>query len=83
MVHIVPDWASQALCAQVDVDPEVFYPHKGGSVRLALKVCAACPVENECLAWALRLERSSHCFGVFGGKSARQRSQMLNRRAAS
>ena len=35
----IPDWTLDALCAQVD--PEAFFPEKGGSTREAKSVCKA------------------------------------------
>jgi WhiB family transcriptional regulator, redox-sensing transcriptional regulator len=61
-------WTEAALCAQVD--PELFYPEKGGAVRDAKRICAACPVAAECLEYALRC---NDIFGVYGGLSPRQR----------
>ncbi len=67
-----PAWMTDAACAQVD--PELFYPEKGDTGRVAKQVCAACPVRAECLAFALaRGER----FGVWGGESARVRRALL------
>ncbi len=63
-----PEWMTSALCAQVD--PELFYPEKGGSTREAEQVCAACPVRAECLAYALA---HGERFGVWGGESERSR----------
>lgn len=63
-----PQWVAHALCARVD--PELFYPQKGGSTRDATRICTRCPVRPQCLAYALdRNER----FGVWGGLSAPQR----------
>ena len=46
-----PWWWFEGLCAQTD--PELFFPEKGGSVREAKRVCAACPVRAQCLEHAL------------------------------
>lgn len=64
-------WTAEALCAQTD--PEAFFPEKGGSTRQAKSVCAACPVIDECLRYALdRDER----FGIWGGTSERERRRI-------
>ena len=65
------DWRDSALCAQVDGD--LFFPDKGGSNRAAKKICAACDVQAECLAYALE---NSEPFGVWAGTSERQRTRM-------
>lgn len=64
-------WAS-ALCAQVD--PELFFPEKGGSPAAAKTVCAECPVTALCLATFGPLV--DH--GVIGGLTAHER-ELLRR----
>lgn len=61
-------WVDEALCAQTD--PELFHPDKGGSNRQAKAVCAACPVQAECLDWALTTGQQ---YGIWGGLSERER----------
>lgn len=63
-----PDWMDAGLCAQVD--PEIFFPEKGGSTREPKQVCAQCPVRVECLDYALTHDER---FGVWGGLSERER----------
>lgn len=68
-------WQDRALCAQVD--PDAWFPEKGGSVKEAKKVCFACEVRAECLEYALdRDER----FGIWGGKSERERRTITRAR---
>lgn len=62
-------WAS-ALCAQVD--PELFFPEKGGSPAAAKAVCAQCPVTALCLATFGPLV--DH--GVIGGLTANERESL-------
>lgn len=65
-------WVEDALCAQTN--PDAFYPEKGGSTREAKQVCLGCPVRSECLEYAMdRGER----FGIWGGKSERERRKLL------
>ena len=45
----------------------------------AKRVCAGCPVREECLAYALRL-REGH--GIWGGLNEMERRNLLRRRAA-
>ena len=61
-------WKAQANCA--GVDPALFFPERGDSVKAAKAVCAGCEVRQECLDYALRLGIR---FGIFGGKSERER----------
>jgi WhiB family transcriptional regulator, redox-sensing transcriptional regulator len=71
-------WQDKALCAQVD--PEIFFPEKGGSVRDPKRVCARCEVRRECLDYALTHEDAGR-FGIWGGTSERER-RALRRQAA-
>ena len=68
------EWSEQALCAQVD--PEMFFPEKGGSTKQAKMLCRSCPVVDECLNYALENDER---FGVWGGFSERERRRLLNR----
>ena len=65
------EWRDRALCAQVD--PEIFFPEKGGSTREAKKVCAACEVKDECLEDAMHHDER---FGIRGGLSERERRRL-------
>lgn len=69
-------WQDAALCAQVD--PEIFFPEKGGSTREAKLVCHACEARAECLDYALEHDEPH---GVWGGMSERER-RLLTRRAS-
>jgi WhiB family redox-sensing transcriptional regulator len=44
---------------------------------VARRICASCPVQHECLEYALR-NRIDH--GVWGGCSERERRRILKRR---
>jgi WhiB family redox-sensing transcriptional regulator len=61
-------WMLEARC--LDADPEAFFPEKGGSTREAKRICAACPVRDECLDYALANDER---FGIWGGLSERER----------
>ncbi len=67
-----PPWTERALCAQVG-DPDMFYGNGGESARTAKKVCAACPVRAECLAYALAHEGTQHAYGIWGGLAPKER----------
>jgi WhiB family transcriptional regulator, redox-sensing transcriptional regulator len=61
------DWRSQGAC--LSADPDLFFPISPGGasqrqVRRAKAVCATCPVQAECLAFAVET-RQVH--GVWGG----------------
>lgn len=67
-----PKWMDQGLCGQTD--PEAWFPEKGGSTRDAKRMCARCPVIDECLAYALQ-QGERH--GVWGGKTDVERRNIL------
>ncbi len=67
-----PDWTEQAVCRSTD--PELWFPEKGGSVADAKRICASCPVQLECLAYALAVGEVN--FGVWGGLDPRQRRRL-------
>jgi WhiB family redox-sensing transcriptional regulator len=68
-------WCELALCRETD--PEIFFPEKGGTgCRAAKRVCAACPVREQCLIDALA--RHDIEFGVLGGLAPRERRHLLH-----
>ena len=73
-------WQDKALCAEVD--PEAFFPEKGGSTRPAKLVCRGCEVRAECLEYALEHEDVGR-FGIWGGTSERERRRMKRQPAAT
>ncbi|MFJ8193752.1 WhiB family transcriptional regulator [Streptomyces sp. NPDC096094] len=71
------EWLRRAAC--VDEDPELFFPvgTAGPALRdteAAKAVCARCPVSTQCLAFALKLGRTS---GVWGGTGEEERVTLL------
>lgn len=66
-----PEWMDEALCREVD--PELFFPEKGCFGRDAIRVCAKCPVQPECLDWALERRELD---GVWGGFTANERRHL-------
>ncbi len=71
-------WMSEGLCR--GQNPSLFFPSDGVGVERARRVCGECPVQTECLEYALRY-RIEH--GVWGGASERERRRILRRRKAS
>jgi len=70
-----PDFHGAAACAGTDA--ERFYPRQGEHVpRIAKRICGACPVSDECLAWALKFPIEDQ-FGIWGGTSANERKTLL------
>jgi WhiB family redox-sensing transcriptional regulator len=64
-------WQVDALCSQVD--PEAFFPEKGGSTRDAKRICEQCDVRAQCLDYALQNDER---FGIWGGLSERERRKL-------
>lgn len=74
-----PNWQDRAACK--GVPHEVFFPENPGgreSVYIqARQFCDKCEVTEQCLAFALEFEEGKRDrFGMFGGKSPRERSQI-------
>ncbi|MFZ8998725.1 MAG: WhiB family transcriptional regulator [Ilumatobacteraceae bacterium] len=68
-------WMGQGRCRMFP--PAVFFPSDGVGVDKARKICATCPVVEQCLEHALE-HRIEH--GVWGGCSERERRRILKRR---
>jgi WhiB family transcriptional regulator, redox-sensing transcriptional regulator len=66
-------WRAQALCR--DTDPELFFPIGTTGAALvqieqARAVCRQCPVQADCLDFALTTNQDS---GIWGGTSEEER----------
>lgn len=73
------EWLRHAACT--GSDPELFFPvgDSGPAVEQAeraKKVCHGCPVESQCLEWALATGRTS---GVWGGTDEEERRRLRRR----
>lgn len=79
------DWQVYAACRGLD-SQTFFHPEneRGPSRRRrelnAKRVCAQCPVQRACLAWALRTREP---YGVWGGMSTDEREQLIRSRSSS
>jgi WhiB family redox-sensing transcriptional regulator len=69
-------WQEFASCK--GWDPEVFYPDRGVPSASAKAVCNECPVQRDCLEYALRRDER---FGIWGGLSERERRKLHRQRA--
>lgn len=70
-----PTWVQYAECA--GVNPDLFFPERGGDGHQARAVCAVCPVKAACLNHALD---NNEKFGIFGGMGPRERRALMKRR---
>lgn len=73
------EWLRHAACT--DADPELFFPvgesgPAAAQARRAKEVCHGCPVEAQCLEWALNTGRTT---GVWGGTDEDERRRMRRR----
>ena len=65
-------WQDDALCATTGV--ELFFPDNAGdNSGPAKKVCAACPVQMQCLKWILANDDG---YGIAGGMTPNERKQL-------
>jgi WhiB family transcriptional regulator, redox-sensing transcriptional regulator len=69
------DWRSASACQ--DTDPDLFFPVSGSGKSLeqvasAKAICAGCPVQRSCLAFALR---TGQVHGIWGGLTEEERRQ--------
>jgi WhiB family redox-sensing transcriptional regulator len=70
-------WMVDGICHPDHVPrhhPNVWFPNDGAGVLHAQRLCSVCPVQVECLEYALDL-RINH--GVWGGESERGRRVIL------
>lgn len=68
------DWRELASC--LDSDPEVFFPDTYPGVSdwdTPRKICARCPVREDCLQFAIRNKETA---GMFGGLTVDERKQI-------
>lgn len=67
-------WTEFASCREID--PELWYPEKGGSVKDPVSVCHRCPVRLQCLEKAMQDELGHgrpYREGIWGGLSPSKR----------
>jgi WhiB family transcriptional regulator, redox-sensing transcriptional regulator len=67
------EWPSRSLC--VSEAPEVFFPSHGRHGAEARRICAACPVRDECLNYATAADE----FGIWGGLDQQERRNLKRR----
>lgn len=72
------DWRNLALCAEVD--PELFFPEKGGSHAAPKSVCARCDVRTDCRDFAVARPELT---GIWGGTSEKDRITIRTKQVAA
>jgi WhiB family transcriptional regulator, redox-sensing transcriptional regulator len=80
------DWQKHAACR--DLDSEYFFwghgTHGGGTPdavkRVAFDTCKRCPVQPECLDYAVTMVEPA---GIWGGLTPRQRRKLRRQREAA
>jgi WhiB family redox-sensing transcriptional regulator len=72
-----PTWEADAACR--GHDPELFFGEGPGDAATAKRICAGCPVSEECLATAIARD-DTIAYGVWGGVTGPVRTEW--RRAA-
>jgi WhiB family redox-sensing transcriptional regulator len=77
MTALACSWREWALCRQVvtdDYDP--FFSDDPEDQDDALAVCAACPVQGACLAYAIR---TAQPYGIWGGRPQAELQRLIAR----
>lgn len=73
------DWRDKATCR--DEDPDLFFPIGTSGPALlqeaeAKAVCGRCPVQEQCLRWAMETGQD---IGVWGGLGENERRKLKRR----
>jgi WhiB family redox-sensing transcriptional regulator len=79
MIHYAIEWRAASAC--LSADPELFFPIAQGSAAdgqtsSALRVCAGCPVRQQCLDFAMT---SGEAHGIWGGTTPDERIRARRR----
>jgi WhiB family redox-sensing transcriptional regulator len=85
MIEYATDWRAAGACRSAD--PDLFFPvavgtAAGEQISRALRICAGCPVRQQCFDFAMRSRES---VGIWGGTTPEERIRALrarNRRPA-
>lgn len=68
-------WRGRAACR--DEDPALFFPTDTHGVVVAQRICADCPVQGQCLEYAITNRQDA---GVWGNTSERERRRIIKQR---
>ena len=67
-------WLVFSACR--DAEPELFFPSTREQADTALSICASCPVQPECLEYAME---AGERFGIWGGLTEKGRKKLAGR----
>ena len=67
-INIDQDWRAEALCAKSD--PDLFFSPGALEHKVAKRICRLCPVQKECLVYAMETPMDH---GIWGGLTERER----------
>lgn len=78
----VGEWQAAGAC--LSADPEIFFPVSAAGasapqIEQARRICARCPVQRECLDWAMS---SGEMHGIWGGTTPEERTRVRRKEAA-
>jgi WhiB family redox-sensing transcriptional regulator len=68
------EWRSRAACLGMPTD--MFFLKRGDSSKEAKEICSSCPVKTECLDEAVHINPIYDTYGIYGGKSSRERNKI-------
>jgi WhiB family redox-sensing transcriptional regulator len=77
MIEYAPDWRAAGAC--LTADPDLFFPVAEGTVpskqvAQAQRICAGCPVRQQCRDFAMRTREPA---GIWGGTTPEERIREL------
>lgn len=67
-------WRQRAACR--GLDPGLFHPERGEPTKAVKALCMTCPVQDDCLRYAIENDER---VGIWGGKSERERRAIRRR----
>ncbi|MEZ5309519.1 MAG: WhiB family transcriptional regulator [Microthrixaceae bacterium] len=68
-------WEHRSACK--GIDPVIFYPATDEDAETAKAVCAVCPVQVDCLEYAIANREHE---GIWGGHTEKERQRIIRRR---
>ena len=74
MTLTIPNLDGTAACTEVG-QPDLWFPDQGdtGAAARAKRVCAGCPVREQCLTWAITTNERG---GIWGGCGEKERDKI-------